>query len=77
MDEKEKRRQSHAETVRQLGALSTVGISVVLAIAIGTGIGYFLMTRLGLGRWVFFVGFGLGVAAGLVNVYRTAGRILK
>jgi ATP synthase protein I len=77
MDEKEKRRESTAETVRQLGALSTVGISVVLAIAIGTGLGYLLMTRFGFGRWVFFVGFALGAAAGVVNIYRTAGRILK
>ena len=76
MDEKEKR-QSTADTVRTLGALSTVGISVVLAIAIGTGIGYFLMTYFGLGRWVFFLFFVFGVVAGMLNVFRTAGRILK
>ena len=76
MDDQEKR-NSTAETMRTLGALSTVGISVVLAIAIGTGIGYFLMTQFGLGQWVFFLGFVFGVAAGMINVFRTAGRILK
>lgn len=66
-----------ADTVRTIGALSTVGFSMVLAVAIGAGVGYLLMTRFGLGRWVFFVFFIFGVAAGILNVYRTAGRILK
>ena len=74
MDQK---RSSTADTMRTIGALSTVGLSMVLAVAIGAGIGYFLMTRLGMGRWVFFLFFVFGVAAGIINIYRTAGRILK
>jgi ATP synthase protein I len=74
MDQK---RNTLAETMRTLGALSTVGFSMVLAVAIGAGIGYLLMTRFGLGRWVFFLFFVFGVAAGILNIYRTAGRILK
>ena len=46
-----------ADSMRQIGALSTVGLSFVLAIAIGSGIGYFLMTKLGLGSWVFLLFF--------------------
>ncbi|HEY0872261.1 MAG TPA: AtpZ/AtpI family protein [Vicinamibacterales bacterium] len=65
------------ETVRTIGALSTVGLSFVLAIVIGVGVGYLLMTRFGLGRWVFFLFFIFGVVAGILNVYRTAARILK
>ena len=74
MDQK---RSSTADTMRTIGALSTVGFSMVLAVVIGAGIGYFLMTQFGLGRWVFFVFFVFGVAAGIINIYRTAGRILK
>jgi ATP synthase protein I len=74
MDQK---RSTMADTMKTIGALSTVGVSMVLAVAIGAGIGYFLMTRLGLGSWVFFLFFIFGVAAGIINVYRTAGRILK
>ena len=74
MDQK---RSTMADTMKTIGALSTVGFSMVLAVAIGAGIGYFLMTRLGLGSWVFFLFFIFGVAAGIINVYRTAGRILK
>jgi ATP synthase protein I len=74
MDQK---RSSTADTLRTLGALSTVGFAMVLAVVIGAGIGYLLMTQFGLGRWVFFLFFVFGVAAGILNVYRTAGRILK
>ena len=74
MDQK---RTSTADTMRTIGALSTVGFSIVLAIVIGAGIGYFLKTQFGLGGWVVLVGFAFGVAAGFLNVYRTAGRILK
>lgn len=74
MDQK---RSTMADTVKTIGALSTVGFSMVLAVVIGAGVGYFLMTQFGLGRWVFFLFFIFGVAAGIINVYRTAGRILK
>ncbi len=66
-----------ADSMRQIGALSTVGLSFVLAIAIGSGIGYLLMTRFGLGSWVFLLFFVFGVVAGILNVYRTASRFLK
>jgi len=65
------------DTVRTIGALSTVGFSFVLAIVIGTAIGYFLMTRFNLGYWVFLLFFAFGLAAGVLNVYRTAGKFLK
>lgn len=65
------------ETFRTLGGVGSVGLSFVLAIFIGAGAGYFLMTRFGLGSWVFFLGFAFGVAAGVLNVYRTAARFLK
>ena len=77
MEPTQPKRTSTSETVRTLGALSTVGLSVVLAIVIGAGLGYFLMTRLGLGIWVFFLCFILGVVAGIINIYRTTSRIFK
>jgi ATP synthase protein I len=75
--ERPPRQPGLADTVRTIGALSTVGISFVLAIVLGAGAGYFLMTRFGLGRWVFLLFFVFGVVAGILNVYRTAGRFLK
>lgn len=65
------------DTFRTIGGVGTVGMSFVFAVFIGAGLGYFLMTKFGWGRWVFFVGFAFGVAAGVLNVYRTASRFLK
>ena len=77
MSETPPKRSGMADSMRQIGALSTVGLSFVLAIAIGVGIGYVLMTNFGLGNWVFLLFFVLGVVAGILNVYRTANRFLK
>ena len=68
---------SMAETMRTVGALNTVGLSFVFAIAIGAGLGWYLDKAFGTAPWLFFVFFAIGVAAGILNVYRTAGRFLK
>ena len=70
-------RKSLADSVRTLGALSTVGFSFVLAILMGTAIGYFLDRWLGTSPWLFFLFLAMGLAAGVLNVYRTAGKFLK
>ena len=66
-----------SETVRQLGALSTVGFSFVLAIVLGAGAGLLLDRWLGTTKMFFFIFFLFGVIAGILNVYRTAGKFLK
>ena len=66
-----------ADTVRQIGALSTVGLSFVLAIVLGVGAGVALDRWLGTSPWMFFLFLIFGLAAGVTNVYRTAGRFLK
>lgn len=68
---------SMAETMRTVGALSTVGLSFVLAMLIGFGCGYYLDKWLGTGPWLLLVFTLFGLAAGITNVYRTAGRFLK
>ena len=57
-------------TARMLGQLSTVGLSFVMALALGFGAGYWLDGQLGTTPWLAFVGFFLGLAAGVLNVYR-------
>ena len=66
-----------ADTVRTIGALSTVGFSFVLAIVLGAWIGWLLDRSLGTSPWLFFLFFVLGLAAGILNVYRTAGKFMK
>ena len=70
-------RKSFADNMRALGALSTVGFSFVLAIVFGAAIGYFLDKWLGTSPWLFFLFFVMGLAAGILNVYRTAGKFLR
>ena len=70
-------RKSLSDSVRTLGALSTVGFSFVLAIVIGAALGYFIDKWLGTTPWLFFLGFFMGLAAGILNVYRTAGKFLR
>jgi len=57
-------------TIRTLGQLSTVGLSFVLALVMGFGGGYWLDGQLGTAPWLSFLGFFLGLAAGVLNVYR-------
>ena len=66
-----------SDTVRTIGALSTVGFSFVLAIVIGAYVGWVLDKWLGTSPWLFFLFFVLGLAAGALNVYRTAGKFIK
>jgi len=66
-----------ADSFRTIGALSTVGISFVLAVVIGFACGYYLDEWLGTGPWLLLVFTVFGLVAGIMNVYRTAGRFLK
>jgi len=66
-----------SDTVRTIGALSTVGFSFVLAIVLGAWLGWVLDKRLGTTPGLFFLGFAMGLAAGVLNVYRTSNKFLK
>jgi ATP synthase protein I len=57
-------------TWQLIGQLSTIGLSFVLAIVMGFGGGYVLDGWLGTRPWLSFLGFFLGLAAGILNVYR-------
>jgi ATP synthase protein I len=58
------------ENLQLIAQLSTVGFAFVLAIVIGFGGGYLLDGWLGTKPWFSFLGFFLGLAAGILNVYR-------
>jgi ATP synthase protein I len=68
---------SMADTFRTIGGISTVGFSFVLAIGLGAMAGYYLDKWLGTGPWLFLLFIVFGLAAGILNVYRTADRFLK
>jgi len=58
--------------MRTFGALGSVGLSFVLAIVIGAGVGLLIDRWIGWGHWGFFVFFFLGLVAGIINVYRVS-----
>ncbi|EGO4877795.1 ATPase_gene1 domain-containing protein [Campylobacter lari] len=47
----------------------SLGISMVVAVLIGVGLGYFLKNLTGI-VWLFWVGVFIGVAAAILNVYK-------
>ncbi|CAM4038819.1 AtpZ/AtpI family protein [Campylobacter armoricus] len=47
----------------------SLGISMVIAVLIGVGIGYFLKNLTGV-AWLFWIGVFIGVAAAILNVYK-------
>jgi F0F1-type ATP synthase assembly protein I len=67
-------RRKRIDTIRTLGALSTVGFSFVFAVAIGALAGYGLDRLFGFEKYpVFFLlFFAFGVIAGMINVFRAS-----
>lgn len=64
-------------TIGSVGALSAVGIAFVLAVCFGFLIGFFLDRWLGTSPLFIIVFFFVGVAAGIVNVVRTANAVTR
>ena len=54
----------------------SLGISMVVAVAMGVGIGYLLRSWTGIG-WLFWVGIFIGRAAAFLNVYKAYSKQLK
>jgi len=63
--------------LRQIARLSTIGISLVAATAIGLLLGYGLDWLLGTTPWLTMVFALLGIAAGFLNLFRDVGLIGK
>ncbi len=59
--------------LRQLARLSTIGVTLVAATAIGLAIGYGLDRLLGTSPWLTLVFTLLGIIAGFVNLFRDVG----
>lgn len=68
------RSKQTGEHIRSVGAISTVGLSFVFAMVIGAWVGRILDNWLGTGPLFFIAFFFLGLAAGILNVYRTVSR---
>ena len=59
--------------VRQLGVLSSVGLTLVIATVLGFWGGHVLDGWLGTGPWLMLIGLLFGIAAGFLNLFRAVG----
>ncbi len=62
---------------KSLGVLSSIGISVVLAIIIGVLIGRWLDGLFGTSPWFFFIFLFIGIVAGFRNIFVIVSREVK
>jgi len=62
---------------RNIGTVSSMGISAVLAIAIGVWFGLTIDRWLGTAPWFFWIFLMIGIAAGFKNVYIITRREIK
>jgi len=68
---------NNRQLFKSLAMVSSMGISVVLAIAIGVWFGLTLDRWLGTAPWFFYIFLFIGIAAGFKNVYLIAGREIR
>lgn len=54
----------------------SLGISMVVAVLMGVGIGYLLKKYTGIG-WLFWVGVFIGIAAAILNIYKAYSKQYK
>lgn len=65
------------DQARALAALGAVGLSFVLALVLGVAAGLWLDRQAGTSPWGMLIGFGLGVAAGILNIYRATKQAMR
>jgi ATP synthase protein I len=66
------KRNPTKDTMQSFGTLGSVGFAFVIAIVLGAGGGLLIDRWIGAGHWGFFIGFFLGLAAGVVSVVRAS-----
>ena len=69
--------EERGRAIRSVGALSAVGLSLVLAVVLGTAAGYGVDRWVGTTPWGFLLGFLAGVVAGMRSVFKTVASVAR
>jgi len=67
--EEEEGRKPRIKPIIEAADSLSLGISMVVAVLMGVGIGWLLKTLTGIG-WLMWIGVFIGVAAAILNVYK-------
>lgn len=62
---------------RTIGELSTIGLTLVFATAIGYFLGVWIGGRLGNSTWGGLIGGAFGIAAGFMQLFRSVARLSR
>jgi ATP synthase protein I len=65
--------RERGQQVTALAHLSSAGLAFGLAVLLGAALGYGFDHLVGSSPWGFLAGFVLGLAAGIINVFKAAG----
>jgi ATP synthase protein I len=68
---------SSGKAMRDLGALSAVGLSLAVAVILGTALGYGVDRWFGTSPWGFLIGFFIGLAAGIRSAFQTVASVSR
>ena len=75
MANEEKKKPRIKPIIEAADSLS-LGISMVVAVVMGVGMGYLLRSLTGI-EWTFFIGVFIGIAAAILNVYKAYSKQYK
>jgi ATP synthase protein I len=65
--------RQRGQQITALAHLSSAGLAFGLAVLLGAALGYGFDRLAGTSPWGFLLGFLLGLAAGIINVFKAAG----
>lgn len=69
LENKEEEKQPRIKPIIEAADNLSLGISMVVAVAMGTGIGFLLKSMTGL-AWTLWIGVFIGIAAAILNVFK-------
>ncbi len=75
-ESKEEERKPRIKPIIEAADSLSLGISMVVAVLMGFGIGWLLRSLTGIG-WLFWVGIFIGIAAAILNVYKAYSKQYK
>ena len=75
-NEPQEERKPRIKPIIEAADSLSLGISMVVAVLMGFGIGWLLRNLTGIG-WLFWVGIFIGIAAAILNVYKAYSKQYK